>query len=100
MWSSTDGRPLFTLEGHTDVVRHARFSSDGTHIITASSDDTARVWSSTNGCLLTTLQGHTGTLMQAQFSPDGQHILTISRDQTARIWRMLTLDDIEKILAK
>jgi WD40 repeat protein/DNA-binding winged helix-turn-helix (wHTH) protein len=100
VWSSTDGHLLLTLEGHTDPVRHAQFSPDGTRIITASYDDTTRVWSTTDGYLLMTLQGHTGPLMGAQFSPDGQHILTISRDQTARVWRMLTLDDMERILAK
>ena len=100
VWSSTDGHLLLTLEGHTDPVRHAQFSPDGTRVITASYDDTTRVWSTTGGYLLMTLRGHTSPLMGAQFSPDGQHILTISRDQTARIWRMLTLDDIEKILAK
>jgi WD40 repeat protein len=38
--------------------------------------------------------------MSAQFSPDGQRIVTASQDQTARVWQILTLDDIERILAK
>ncbi|WP_407641880.1 WD40 repeat domain-containing protein, partial [Calothrix rhizosoleniae] len=46
-----------TLQGHQDRIRHASFSPDGQHIVTASSDGTARVWH-INGKLLQTLQGH------------------------------------------
>ncbi len=59
-----------------------------------------RVWSSADGNLLATLQGHSGPLLHATFSPDGQRVFTASEDQTARIWQVLTLDDIERILAK
>jgi WD40 repeat protein len=48
--------------------------------------------------LLAALQGHSDTVWSAMFSPDGQYILTASLDQTARIWRVLTLDDMKKIL--
>jgi WD40 repeat protein len=41
-----------------------------------------------------------GPIRQAKFSPDGKHIVTVSDDQTARVWEIMTLDDIERILAK
>jgi WD40 repeat protein/DNA-binding winged helix-turn-helix (wHTH) protein len=100
VWSSADGRLLVILRGHADALRRATFSPDGKRILTASYDNTARVWSSADGRLLATLQGHSGLLLHATFSRDGQHIATTSEDGTARLWQVLTLDDIERILAK
>ncbi len=100
MWSSTDGRLQMTLQGHTEKVFGAEFSADSQRIVTVSEDTTARVWSSADGRLLATLQGHTGALWQGEFSPDGQRILTASFDRTGRVWRVLTLEDVEAILAK
>jgi WD40 repeat protein/DNA-binding winged helix-turn-helix (wHTH) protein len=100
IWDSTDGHLLFTLQGHTDRVFFATFSPDGQRIVTASDDHTARVWNAADGHLLAALQGHSDAVWSAMFSPDGQYILTTSHDLTARIWRVLTLDDIPKILVQ
>jgi WD40 repeat protein/DNA-binding winged helix-turn-helix (wHTH) protein len=100
IWSSADGRLLATLEGHKDAILHAQFSPDGQRVVTACADRTARVWDSADGHLLVTLQGHTNLVDDVVFSPDGQRIVTASYDQTARVWRVLTLEDIEQILAK
>ncbi len=99
LWNSADGSLLATLQGHTEQLSGAQFSPDGQRIVTVSSDTTARVWSNT-GCLIATLQGHSNEVRYAQFSPDGQRIVTTSADQTARIWQILTLDDINRILAR
>src|ERR1043166_3768621 len=37
------------LRGHTSVVASAAFSADGTRIVTASFDGTARIWDSATG---------------------------------------------------
>ena len=66
------GTPLF---GHTDRVNSAVFSPDGSRILTASSDNTARLWRS-DGTFITTLSGHTDKLTSPNFSPDGTQILT------------------------
>jgi hypothetical protein len=45
VWDLRGERPSFVaLEGHRGPVRSASFSADGTHVVTASYDDTARVW--------------------------------------------------------
>ena len=46
------------LAGHTGLVNSAAFSPDGSRIVTASWDATARVWDATTGATLTTLSGH------------------------------------------
>ncbi len=100
VWSSTDGHLLATLVGHTNLVWQAKFSPNGHCIVTASSDRTARLWNSADGHLVATLQGHADLVADAVFSHDGQRIVTASYDQTARIWRVITLDDLQRILAE
>jgi WD40 repeat protein len=46
------------------------------------------------------LQGHWHSIMHAAFSPDGHQIVTASYDNTARVWQLLTLHDVEQIIAK
>jgi WD40 repeat protein len=74
------------FSAHDANVRSVAFSSDGTRIVTASGDGTARVWDPRSGNELLVLRGHNGGLGQAVFSPDGSRVLTASRDATARVW--------------
>lgn len=74
------------LKGHADIVNHAVFSADGTRILTASNDKTARLWNAKTGKLLAELKGHTDWVNNAAFSPDGTRIVTASLDGTARLW--------------
>jgi WD40 repeat protein len=70
---------------HEDTVRAARFSPDGTRIVTASFDKTARIWDAGSGKELARL-AHEEKVYAAAFSPDGTKIVTASGDTTARIW--------------
>jgi WD40 repeat protein len=71
-------------------VYHAVFSPDGTRILTASDDCTARVWDAATGTCLAICKGHTDRVHHAVFSPDGTRILTASDDCTARVWDAAT----------
>jgi WD40 repeat protein/serine/threonine protein kinase len=62
------------------------FSPDGSQLVTALDDKTARVYDSTTGTPLLLLRGHGGRVWTADFSPDGWSIITASADKTARIW--------------
>ena len=86
MWDSRSGQLLHELRGHQDTVGEASFSNDGDRIVTASSDNTARVWDSRSGQLLHELRGHQDTVGEAGFSNDGDRIVTASSDNTARVW--------------
>jgi hypothetical protein len=79
-------RQLATLKGHTDRVWAVAFSPDGSRLLTASSDMTARLWVARGGKPLATLQGHTDRVGAVAFSPDGTRVLTASDDKTARLW--------------
>ena len=63
----------------------AVFNPDGTRIVTASGDDTAKVWDP-DGFLHATLEGHTADVWSAVFNPDGTRIVTASWDNTAKVW--------------
>ena len=77
---------LAVLSGHADQVISAAYSPDGTRIVTASYDETARIWDARTGAQLAVLSGHEGLVLAAAYSPDGTRILTASADKTARIW--------------
>jgi WD40 repeat protein/serine/threonine protein kinase/TPR repeat protein len=77
---------LAILFGHRDWVHNASYSADGSRIVTASEDKTARVWDAYTGRPLATLKGHEAKLYSASFSPDGSRIVTASDDKTARVW--------------
>ena len=79
------------LSGHEDIVTTAAYSPDGTRIVTASRDKTARIWDSGTGAPLGVLSGHSGIVESAAYSPDGTRIVTASADKTARIWDARTL---------
>ena len=48
----------FALGGHDDFVNSAAFSPDGSRIVTASSDKTARIWDAATGKEIAVLRGH------------------------------------------
>jgi WD40 repeat protein len=72
---------------HNGFVYGAAFSPDGTRIVTASEDRTARIWDAATGKPIgEPLKGHEGAVESAAFSPDGQRIVTASEDETVMIW--------------
>jgi WD40 repeat protein len=67
-------------------VTSAAFSPDGSRIVTASWDNTARIWDAATAKEIAVLRGHDSLVHSAAFSPDGSRIVTASDDTTARIW--------------
>ena len=63
----------------------AAFSADGTRILTASRDKTAKLWDAASGKLIASFD-HPNGLYHAAFSPDGTRILTASGDHSAKLW--------------
>jgi WD40 repeat protein len=78
------------LFGHESDVRSACFSPNGTCILTASSDGTARVWDAASAQEIAVLQGHEGPLLNALFSPDGARVVTMSENGGSHVWELAT----------
>lgn len=85
IWCASTGKCLHTLQGHTGEVRAAKFSPDGSMVLTGAGDGTAAIWSS-NGLRLCTLEGHTDVVKSVDFSTCGQMAASASADGTARVW--------------
>jgi WD40 repeat protein len=81
-----DLRELTVVRGHTGSVNSVAVMPDGTRIVTASGDRTARVWDAQTGAELLQIKGHTGAVFAMAVTPDGARIVTGSPDGTARIW--------------
>jgi WD40 repeat protein len=66
-------------------VNAAAYSPDGSLVVTASEDGTARVFRVRDGSRVATLR-HGQGVTDVAFSDDGRWIATSSRDRTARVW--------------
>ena len=73
------------LQGHTDTIYTALFSKDGTQIVTASADKTARLWQ-LDQLYEPIIHEQVAPLMWAGFDRDGKWVLTAGLDNTARLW--------------
>jgi WD40 repeat protein/serine/threonine protein kinase len=77
---------LAVLSGHGGRVEYAAYSPDGARIVTAATDNTARIWDARTGAQLAVLSGHLNYVRTAVYSADGSHILTASMDKSVRLW--------------
>jgi WD40 repeat protein len=59
-------------------------------VVSASSDNTARIWNARTGQPVAVPLQHARTVQKAVFSPDGRRVATGSIDQTARVWDATT----------
>lgn len=83
--TSYNNTMLMNVLRHSQAVKMATFSHDGTKILTASNDGKAKVWS-VSGQLLQTLKVSKTWVNSAVFSPDDEMILTGDDYGTAKIW--------------
>jgi len=74
------------LNGHVGNVSSAAFSADGSRIVTASEDDTARIWDAATAKEIAVLRRQQGHLSSAVFNADSSRVVTGSSDKTAQIW--------------
>ena len=78
-------------------MESASFSPDGSQVITASTNGTARIWDATTGALVGEPLRHESTVSSAGFSPDGLRVLTACADGTARVWDLPSQQELGEI---
>lgn len=78
-------RPILTLTSHDGAVSGIAFSRDGSRLVTASWDGTARIWDVESGKELRVLDDGS-SLWSADFSPDGSRVVTASQDGRPALW--------------
>jgi WD40 repeat protein len=103
LWNAATGMPIDrrmahvaedeagTANGYADIHQLA-FSADGSRLVTAGTDGTARVWAVETGEQLGPPLRHDAGVVSARFSPDGRRIVTASRDSTARVWSAIAAE--------
>jgi WD40 repeat protein len=75
------------LMGHAGPISAVAFSPDGSKIVTASEDGTARVWWSESK-EPRILGKHANYVEKVAFSDDGKRVASASRDKTVGIWTL------------
>ncbi|MBP5682190.1 MAG: WD40 repeat domain-containing protein [Bacteroidales bacterium] len=87
-WDLT-GEVVATFKGHHSYINSARFSPDGTMVLTACKDGTARLWKA-DGTLQTAFDEHKATVNDAIFTCDGANVISVSDDSTVIIHNLKT----------
>ena len=77
VWSTSSGRLLTTLRGHTDRISGVAFTPDSQRIISSSYDSTLKIWDARNGELLRTISGKL-PIISIVLSTDGSTVVSAS----------------------
>jgi WD40 repeat protein len=88
IWDARTNHLLFTLP-HGDTVYDARYSSDGTRLVTASGDGSVRIWDAVKGGRLHELRHNSkpARYFAAAISPDGKLVTAIdAKGAVAHVW--------------
>lgn len=68
------------------VVTASAFSMDGSLLVTAYTDSTARIWHAATGAAQSVPLAHRAAVAAVAFSLDGTRLVTASADSTMRVW--------------
>ncbi|MBN1270926.1 MAG: hypothetical protein JXB26_01530 [Candidatus Aminicenantes bacterium] len=91
IWDVSRENRTQTLHGHSGRVHSARFSPNGSYLVTAGADGSARVWDIRSGQEIALIR-HSDrrgiAVYSALFMADGRRIITSGEDGVSRIWEV------------
>ena len=88
--SAITGSQLAVLSNHVSSVRSLAFSSDGTFLVSGSSDTIVILWDVQTGGVVRFFCGHTNCVDSVSISMDYTTIASGSMDGTIRLWNIWT----------
>ncbi|HPF39396.1 MAG TPA: protein kinase [Phycisphaerae bacterium] len=86
VWDVRTGARIGDLKAHVGGVFDARYSPDGTRIMSCGRDEKIRIWDAVSLMHLISLSGHTEYVWSIAFDTTGQRLISGSGDNTVRIW--------------
>ncbi len=92
IWNLSANKKWTVRHDEKKEIHSLNFSADGSMLVTASSDDTARIWdirSQSTEQKVPSLK-HSSDVNDARFSADGSKVVTASSDGNVRIWDVRT----------
>ena len=86
LWNTVSGKLVGPPLHHRDGVLCARFSPEGSRLVTAGEDFNAIVWDVATGQQAVRPMVHHDQVVWAEFSPDARWVVTACRDNSVRLW--------------
>jgi RNA polymerase sigma factor (sigma-70 family) len=90
VWKTNTGELAAELKGHTNGVRAAVFSPDGSKLATGAHDATIRIWDTKTWKELRRLDGHNDSVLALAWSDDGTLLASGGVDKVIRLWDTIT----------
>jgi len=90
IFNALTGSQTAVLSRHTKFVMSLAFSSDGTWLVSGSSDKTVKLWDVQTGGVVKTFHGHTDEILSVSISVGNTIIASGSRDETIHLWNIGT----------
>ena len=87
LWEISSGKLLWSAQ-HADTVRKVAISPDGSLVLSAGNDRTARLWHAADGRQACPPLPHRGEVFVVAFSPIGRLAMTGGYDATVRLWEI------------
>jgi WD40 repeat protein len=103
LWDIAAGKSAGQLIGHKGQILSIQFSTDGTALVTGSSDGTARLWNLDDRTQRLVLRAHQAGVHKVAFLLDEKSLATTSFDGSLKTWdvatgrQLLTLDVNEDV---
>lgn len=89
MWNLDHDAEPIVFRGHDKDVRRVRWNREGTRVVSASVDGTARVWNVETGVEVARYVHETG-VNYAEFSPDGTLVASCAFQGSPQVWNATT----------
>jgi WD40 repeat protein len=86
LWETRSGRLVRTLAGHDKSIHSLAFSTDGTRLVSGSSDGSVRVWAVATGKELVRLEEHAGPITGVFFANGGRGVVWVTSSGGVGIW--------------
>jgi len=86
VYSTTDGKELYSLDAHTDWIYAVKFTPDGEVLATADRAGNLFLWQAANGRPVEQLHGHTGAINDLAYTADSTILASAGDDGTIQLW--------------